>query len=251
MIIKIDGIYYEGVEGETLMELAKRNNIDIPNLCHKKGFEGQGRCRLCMVEVTENNKTKVVSSCVYPIKDGIEVKVNTDEIVKIRKNIILFLILRAPNNEYVKKLAEAYNVNPPNRYIDVSSNENCILCGLCVKACEKMGTSAISFVNRGITKKVSTPYDDASKDCIGCGACAEVCPTGAITLKDENGKRIIWNKKFELVKCECCGKYYATRETLNFINQKTDEPDEYGNICDSCRKKTISEKFKELSKIYF
>lgn len=248
MIIKINGIYYEGIEGETLMELAKRNNIDIPNLCHKKGFEGQGRCRLCMVEVTEKNKTKVISSCVYPVKDGIEVKVDSDNIIKMRKNIIMLLLLKAPNNEYIKQLAIDYNVKAPSSYIDVSSNENCILCGLCVKACEKMGTSAISFVNRGTTKKVSTPYDDTSKDCIGCGACAEVCPTHAISLKDEDGKRTIWNKEFKLVKCEHCGKYYATEESLNFINKKTHE---LNNICDLCRKKIISEKFKESFKIYF
>ena len=88
---------------------------------------------------------------------------------------------------------------PPARYVDVNSKENCILCGLCVKACEAMGTNAISFVDRGTTKKVSTPYDDASKDCIGCGACADVCPTGNISLTDKDGERNIWNKKFNLV----------------------------------------------------
>lgn len=249
MIIKIDGINYEGISGETLMELAKRNNIDIPNLCHKTGIEGQGRCRLCMVEVTKNNKTNVVSSCVYPINDGIEVKTNTDSIIKMRKNIIMLLLLKTPNNKYIKKLASDYNIVAPCSYTDELSNENCVLCGLCVKACEKMGTSAISFVNRGITKMVSTPYNDPSKDCIGCGACAEVCPTNAIELKDEKDKRTIWNKEFEMVKCEHCGKYYTTREALLFISKKIH--DESDCICDTCRKKVLGEKFKESIKIYY
>lgn len=248
MNVKINGRLYEGIEGETLMEVAKRNNIDIPNLCHKKGFEGQGRCRLCMVEVTERNRTKVVSSCVYPIKDNIEVTTNSDNILKIRKNIVLLLLLKAPNNEYIKQLAENYNVKAPERYVNYSSNENCILCGLCVKACEKIGTGSISLVNRGTSKKVSTPYDDASKDCIGCGACAEVCPTKAIALKDEYGIRTIWNKEFELVKCECCGKYFATRESLDFIKSRLGDDE---CICDSCRKKIIGEKFKESFKNYY
>ena len=248
MKIKIDSNYYTGIEGETLMELAKRNNIYIPNLCHKKGFEGQGRCRLCMVEVTEKNKTHIVSSCVFPVKEGIEVSTNSQNILKIRKNIILLLLLKTPNNEYIRKLAEEYNVIAPERYIDNSSNENCILCGLCVKACEKMGTSAISLVNRGTTKKVSTPFNDASKDCIGCGACAEVCPTSAISLIDKQGIRSIWNKEFEMVKCQRCGKYYTTKEALEFMKKKLREDI---LICDGCRKKIISEKFKESFKIVF
>lgn len=249
MKIKIDGNLYEGIPGETLMELAKRNNVDIPNLCHKTGFEGQGRCRLCMVEVNEGRRTKVVSSCVFPIKDGLEVVTNSDKIKKMRKDIILLLLLKTPNNQYIKKLAEEYEVIPPERYEDKTSTEDCILCGLCVKACEKMGTSAISLVNRGTTKKVSTPYDDSSKDCIGCGACAEVCPTRAIKFTDKDTTRTIWNKEFNLVKCESCGKYYTTKEALNFINKKLGE-ESSEHICESCRKKSISEKFKESYKDY-
>lgn len=243
MKLKIDGNYYEGNSGETLMELAKRNNINIPNLCHKKGFEGQGRCRLCMVEVKEGNKTKIVSSCVFPIKDGIEVTTNSNNILTMRKNIILLLLLRTPNNDYVKALADEYNVAPPKRYFDVNLKEDCILCGLCVKACEMMGTNAISFVNRGTTKKVSTPYDDSSKDCIGCGACVDVCPTNAINLEDKNGKRIIWNKTFDLVSCSICGKYYTTKEAINYVSDKLNIQEEA--ICDNCKRKMIGEKFKE------
>ncbi|WP_313341189.1 2Fe-2S iron-sulfur cluster-binding protein [Sedimentibacter sp.] len=243
MKIKINGNLYDGYKGETLMELAKRNHIDIPNLCHKKGFEGQGRCRLCMVEVKDKNKVKTVSACVYPIKDGIEVFTDSENIRKLRKDIILLLLLRAPNNEYINKLSMDYNIIAPHKYIDSTGTENCILCGLCVKACEKMGTKSISLVNRGTSKKVSTPYDDASKDCIGCGACAEVCPTKAINLKDEEGIRTIWNKKFELVKCSMCGKYCTTKESIEFIKNRIGE---YEILCDSCRKKEISKKFKDV-----
>lgn len=240
MKIKINDNFYDAEAGEILLDVAKRYNIGIPTLCNKKGIEGQGRCRLCMVEVKENNKTKIVSSCVYPVKQGIEVFTNTEKIRKIRKDIIFLLFLKTPNNTYIKKLAKSYGIIPPEKYIDTLSNENCILCGLCVKACKKMGTSAISFVNRGTSKKVSTPYDDASKDCIGCGACAEVCPTHAISLKDEKGIRTIWNKQFNLVKCSSCGKYYTTKESVEFIEEKIKN---YDLLCDSCKRKIISEKF--------
>lgn len=246
MKVIINNIIYEGLPGETLMGLAKRNNINIPNLCHKGGIEGQGRCRLCMVEIIEGKKTKIVSSCVYPIWDGLEVITDSDRIIAIRKNIILLLLLKTPNNEYINYLAKEYGVKAPERYIDYETKENCILCGLCVKACEKMGTSAISLVNRGTTKKVSTPFDDPSKDCIGCGACAEVCPTNAISMTDKNGIRTIWNKEFELVKCSLCGKVYTTDEALKFIESKLGGDEE--RICNRCRIKLISSKFKESYK---
>jgi len=248
--IKINDNYYEGILGETLMDLAKRNDVEIPNLCHKNGFEGQGRCRLCMVEVKEGKKTKVVSSCVYPIKDDMEVVTNSDKIISLRKDIVLLLLMKAPHNEYIRDLASEYGISAPERYVDINDNENCILCGLCVKACDKMGTSAISFVNRGTTKKVSTPYDDSSKDCIGCGACVEVCPTKAISLNDKNGIRTIWNKEFHLAECSECGKYYTTKEAIEFIDSKLGESSNE-HICETCRKKIISEKFKESYKNYY
>ena len=199
-----------------------------------------------MVEAKEGNRTKIVSACVYPIQDGLEVITDSERISAMRKNIILLLLLKTPNNEYIKQLAEEYEVKPPAGYVDLSSNENCILCGLCVKACEKMGTSAISLINRGTGKKVSTPYDDPSKDCIGCGACAQVCPTNAITMTEINGIRTIWNKEFTMVKCSLCNKEYTTEEALKFIEAHLGDEEE--KICDPCRKKIISERFKESYK---
>lgn len=243
MKLKINGKLCEGHEGETLMEVARRNNINIPGLCYKRGVEGQGRCRLCLVEVKEGNRRRIVSACVYPIKDGIEVTTTTEEIVKMRKDIILMLLLRSPNNEYINSLARAYRIEIPERYLDKNKKEDCILCGLCVKACQSMGTSAISLVDRGINKKVSTPYDDASKDCIGCGACAEVCPTNAIKMIDLDGKRTIWNRTFDLIKCSRCGEYFITKEAYDHMENKLDE--EKRPICDHCKKKAIAQKFKE------
>src|SRR5699024_3184601 len=112
-----------------------------------------------------------------------------------------------------------------------------------VTACEKLGTSAISLVSRGITKKVSTPYDDPSKDCIGCGACAQTCPTNAIKLSEANGTRTIWNRTFDLIQCTSCDKYYITADSLDFVEKKLNEDQEH--ICDSCKKKVTSSKFKE------
>lgn len=243
MLINIDGVSCKGHSGETLMEVARRNKINIPSLCYKKGFEGLGRCRLCLVQVDEGKRKKIVSACVYPIKDGIEVKTSTDEIIKMRKDIVLLLLLRSPENSYIRELADEYGVKAPERYIDISKHDDCILCGLCVEACQRLGTNAISFVERGITKKVSTPFDDPSKDCIGCGSCAEVCPTNAISLTEANGIRTIWNRSFDLVQCTICGKYYTTVESLKYVEEILDDEEEH--ICDSCKRKAMGTKFKK------
>ena len=248
MEINIDGKVYSSDGNETILELALRKGIEIPHLCYKSGFEPIGRCRMCLVEVIDRKRSKIVSSCQFPVKDGIEVRTDTEEIKAMRKDIIMLLYLKSPENNEVKKLAAQYGVAAPLRYVDDTSDD-CILCGLCVEACKTLGTSAISMVGRGTTKKVSTPYDDESLDCIGCNSCAEVCPTNAIKTVDKDGKRTIWNRTFDLVKCEICGKYFTTEETFQYVEKSLND-DHMERICDTCRKKktaiTFKESFKEI-----
>ncbi len=88
--------------------------------------------------------------------------------------------------------------------------EKCILCGLCVQACDSLGTGAISTVDRGCEKRVDTPYSDPSLDCVGCLSCANVCPTGAIAYTQTDSERTIWNRTFKLVRCPSCGRLMGT-----------------------------------------
>ena len=246
MLIKIDGKIYEARSDETLLELAKRKGLDIPSLCHKKEFEGMGRCRLCLVEVDEGRGKKVVSACVYPLKDGIEVWTSSQEIDKMRKDIVFLLLQRSPKNHYIKELAAKFEITAIDRFAN-SEDEDCILCGLCVEACHKLGTKAISFVGRGTAKKVSTPFDDASLDCIGCGACYEVCPTDAIELLEEDGIRTIWNREFELVSCNMCGKDYETKQALDYTSSLLDAQSEE-QLCHLCKRKDIGSGFSQSFK---
>ena len=88
----------------------------------------------------------------------------------------------------------------------------CILCGLCVQACESMGTGAISTVNRGVDKEINTPYGAASDDCVGCLSCANVCPTDSIPFMEDSETRTIWNRTFELSRCKECGRVLGTQQ---------------------------------------
>jgi NADH dehydrogenase/NADH:ubiquinone oxidoreductase subunit G len=244
MRLKINGCEYMGIEGETIMELARRNHIEIPSLCYKEGNEGIGRCRLCQVEVKNGERTDIVTACQYPIKEGIEVQVHTEEIEKIRKDIIMMLKIRSPENKAISDLADQYDVSVDQRFISIEQSDDCILCGLCVEACSRLGTSAISMAGRGVTKHVTTPFDNPSLDCIGCGACASVCPTDAIKLREGAGQRTIWNRTFNLVQCQRCGKFYATEDELAYARKQLDGSQE-ANICEACRRRMTSEKMKE------
>ncbi|BBB92051.1 MAG TPA: 2Fe-2S iron-sulfur cluster-binding protein [Methylomusa anaerophila] len=246
MNITIDGKICQAEYGEFILAIAKRNDIHIPTLCHNDALPGQASCRLCIVDIVENGRNKVVTACVYPVTKEIEVITNSPKILNMRKTILMLLAARVPANEHLNKLIAEYSVSPVQRFAS-DPGEQCILCGLCVKACETVGLAAISTVSRGITKKVSTPYDEPSLSCIGCGACAQVCPTGAIKIVAAGKSRTIWNKNFELIKCEECGKYFATREQLEYINTKLGLADEDTlRLCEDCKTALVCEKFKNL-----
>ncbi|TYP47444.1 2Fe-2S iron-sulfur cluster-binding protein [Thermosediminibacter litoriperuensis] len=244
MRVIIDGKECEAGYGEYILDVARRNGIHIPTLCHSGALPGQGSCRLCIVEVAEAGKKKVVVSCLYPITGEIEVTTNSERIYRMRRNIVRLLAARAPSGEFIKKLREEYGIPEETRF-KVDEKEKCILCGLCVRACEEIGLSAISTVNRGTTKKVAPPFEEPPEDCIGCASCAYVCPTGAIEVQEFEGKRVIWNRAFELLKCAGCGRYFITRQQYEYIKNKhgidMKEP-----LCDRCRQKSTAEKLIHL-----
>jgi NADH dehydrogenase/NADH:ubiquinone oxidoreductase subunit G len=180
--------------GQTIFEaLQHMTGIgDIPGLCYNPTVKSYGACRLCTVEVSEDQgkSFKFVASCLYPVKEGQIVRTNTEKIRKLRKGIIEFLLARCPDVKVIQDLAKEYGVEKPRFSLEENS---CILCGLCVRVCqENMGKSAISLVNRGIYKEVAAPFYayELGAECIGCGDCSYVCPTGAITMGPE-GKPIL------------------------------------------------------------
>ncbi len=194
MQILINGKPCECEEGETILTIAKRNDIFIPTMCHHDKYPGEGACRLCVVEVTDNGRTKVVASCIYPVTHEISVETDTEKIKGYRRLLIAFMQRRAPQSDVIEQMMEEYEV--PDYSLRSIKRGKCIMCGLCVRACKKIKIGAISMVKRGTGKRVSTPYDEPSSACIGCGLCARVCPTGAIEITETETSKIIWGKEF-------------------------------------------------------
>ena len=153
----LNGNEVQAEEGATILQVAEANNVNIPTLCNNKALEPAGLCRLCTVRVSEGRWTKLVTSCNYPVGEGIEVVTHSPEIQQHRKMIVELLLSRCPNNDFVKNLAAEYGIDSP-RF--VTDDDDCILCGLCVRMCERMGPRVIRFFRQGHEHGGFNPVQD-------------------------------------------------------------------------------------------
>ncbi|MCP4673773.1 MAG: FAD-dependent oxidoreductase, partial [Desulfobacula sp.] len=177
---KINDKEVQGEDGQYVLEVARKYGITIPTLCHHKALDPAGMCRICTVELFDGRRTKFVTACNYPIWEGMEIKTDTKAVHEGRKLIVEMLFARCPEVPLLKSLAKEYNIDKP---IFKTEDDDCILCGLCTRMCEKMGNKAITLTGRGVDLKVDTPFSVQADTCLACGACASVCPTGHITLE--------------------------------------------------------------------
>ncbi|MBD3165759.1 2Fe-2S iron-sulfur cluster binding domain-containing protein [bacterium] len=232
----IDGRSIDAPVGATILEVARANGIDIPSLCYHPGVEAFGACRLCVVEITKPNWEgwkKLVTSCLYPVEEELIVSTRSEEVIENRRVVLDLQLARVPDSDVIRQMAAKYGIHDTS-YEKRKDADTCIMCTICVRVCEAIGANAIATLSRGPEKYVDVPNIDA---CIGCGACALSCPTDAIPMTEENGVRHIWDKDFELVRCEVSGEPIGTPEQIKHFAEKSGLPESYFTKSDRQRKK--------------
>jgi len=169
----------------------------VPTLCAHKDLTPDGSCRLCMVEVEERGKKKMVTACNFPVRGEVSVTTNSDKIKKHRKSLAEMYLGRFPNVQIIKDVAKICEATDGEKYRSELTDDNpeaCILCGKCKRACsEFIQEKIIDFAGRGIKRHVTMPFGEVDPHCVGCTSCAYVCPTGAIKIVDDRNNPIEHN----------------------------------------------------------
>ncbi len=180
--LTIDGKEVNARAGMTILEAARKAGIYIPTLCHNDKLEPYGACRICTVEISRNNKTRLVTACVYPVEDGLNVKTDTAAVKKIRQTLLELMLASSPSKT-IEEMARGYGITK-SRF--EAERTNCILCGQCVRYCNEVkGANAIGFVGRGTERRVVFFPEIASTVCASCRECFSLCPTGKLPAETD------------------------------------------------------------------
>jgi len=172
--LTINGLPVQVEKGSTVLDAARFLGIPIPTLCHHDGLTPYGACRLCVVEIGQPPRSKLMAACTYPAEPGLEVRTHSARVIRARQLLIELYVATCPQSKRLQDLASELGVS---RIRYTPWREDCIQCGLCVRMCaEQMMAGAIGFAYRGARRKVVTPFALRSEVCRQCGACLYICP---------------------------------------------------------------------------
>lgn len=218
--LQIDGRDVSARQDDTILEVARENNIFIPRLCELKGLSNVGACRLCLVEVKGSNR--LLPACTTRVEEGMEVTTNSERLARYRRAIVELLFTERNHicsvcvsnghcelQTLAQKLDITY-VHFPYRYpgakVDASherfvvDHNRCILCSRCARVCDEIeGAHTWDLMGRGIDSIVITDLNQPwgeSQTCTGCGKCVHVCPTGALSEKGRSVAEMLKRRQF-------------------------------------------------------
>ncbi len=255
--LTIDGKQITTAKTSTIYEAAKENGIYIPVLCYAKKLLPYGACRVCLVEV-EQMKGRLIPSCTTPVTEGMVVSTMSDEIRKVRKTVLEFLLVNhvvdcpvcdkggecdlqdlTYEYEVVTNRFQGEKFDLPTDEVNplIERNMNrCVLCGKCVRVCDEVvGYGSYSFINRGFETKIATAFD-RGLNCEFCGQCVSMCPVGAILPRPFKFKARPWQLKEVDSVCGYCGNGCTVTmgikdNQVQTIRFNEDTGVNHGNLC--------------------
>jgi len=248
----------KGIKGQTILEVAQDNSIDIPHLCYHPKISKTGACRLCLIKANGMFK----ASCTEPAMEGMNVVTEDSELSDIRKGILELLLEEGDHNCLncdsngnceLQNYCNQYDVDPPSNQFTKNVREKdlitskglkrdeneCILCGRCVKACAEIQMNRVwDFAGRGSNAHLTSDLHDKLGDssCVQCGTCVQLCPTGALSFQTVLGRGLNWELKKESSICIYCGvgckiDFYTNREGKLVKAMGNDEGPNKGHLC--------------------
>jgi len=205
--LRIDDRELGARSGETLLEVARENGIEVPTLCNLDGLGPVGACRLCLTEV--EGSARLLPACTTKVWEGMVVRTRSERLQRYRRGVLELLFAErnhvcavcvSSGHCELQALAQAQGMDRvrlpylhPALGVDASherfavDHNRCVLCTRCVRVCDEIeGAHTWDVAGRGarswVVTDLATPWGE-SPSCTGCGKCVQVCPTGALFLK--------------------------------------------------------------------
>jgi len=227
--ITIDGQTYEAQSGQTILDVAREHELDIPTLCYHKDLSPTGNCRMCVVEVKGGRF--LLAACVTPVWEGMDIQTRSDKVLHDRKLTLELMLANHPQDCItcdvsgdceLQDLAYEYKAeapawgskgtryqvdSDPNPFIRVDMNR-CILCRRCVEACAEIQVRDVwGVAKRGFDEVIVAGAGTTMLEarCESCGQCVAYCPTGALSNKMTYGKGRRHQVQKVATTCTYCG----------------------------------------------
>lgn len=251
----LNGRKIEALAGETIIQAAQRNGVEIPHLCYTENLRPDGNCRACMVEI--KGERVLAPSCCRAPKPDMEVHSNNERALSAQKMVLELLLSDMPgthgkedykpdneltywanrlgvkNPRFAPRMSPDADLSNPAIAVNLDA---CIQCTRCVRACrEEQVNDVIGYAFRGSHAEIVFDMGDPMGDstCVTCGECVQACPTGALAPAG-NAARIVPDKKVDSV-CPYCGvgcqlTYHVKDNRIVQVVGK-DGPANHGRLC--------------------
>ncbi len=259
---ELNGNSVKGFTNETILQVAKRNGIEIPHLCYKEGYRPDGNCRACVVEI--NGERTLAPSCCRNVTANMVVSSDSERATKSQKMVLELLLSDLPKDGFkwmegqedaphgelsdwanrlqVTVRPELASLKRPSTPSDAShpamlvNLDACIQCNRCVRACrEEQVNDVIGYAMRGAHSEIVFDLDVAMGDstCVACGECVQACPTGALMPKTLVGNQVV-DREVDSV-CPFCGvgcllTYQVKDEKIVSVTGR-DGPANHNRLC--------------------